>query len=338
MPARVQQLILGLGKGKQTNISTAGATFLRFKKLNADLTTPQPVFENDAAEIGKGNEFISDGGTFPSHYNVANRLEKYASAEFVTWATAYGLGNVAMTGSSAPYSYTITPINPGTTLELPYFSLVEQVAEGGGNCVDNLYVGCAVEDWTYQFNYGPGRASSKMTVNWAGSGLLTTPSAITVPALTTENNMLAASMALSVNGVDYVGGKRILSGSIGWKNNLLLNAGFYPGSGLQNGLQVRGRMEIGARVPSFQFTARLLSGSPEYATLVAQTRGSAVLTVQHDANNSVTFTFPKMAFQMAENAEADGIVAVTVTGAPQYDATNGVLTVTTQCAITGIAQ
>ena len=34
MPARVQQLILGLGKGKQTNISTAAATFLRFKKLD----------------------------------------------------------------------------------------------------------------------------------------------------------------------------------------------------------------------------------------------------------------------------------------------------------------
>jgi hypothetical protein len=195
-----------------------------------------------------------------------------------------------------------------------------------------------MEDFTYQFNYGPGRASSKMTVNWVGSGLLTTPSGITVPALTTENNMLAASMALTINGVDYVGSKRILSGSIGWKNNLLLNAGFFPGSGLQNGLQVRGRMEVGARVPSFQFTARLLSGSPEYATLVNQTTGTAVLSVQHDAGNSVTFTFQQMAFQMAENTEADGIVAVTVTGAPQYNATNGVLSVVTKCGLGGIAQ
>ena len=114
---------------------------------------------------------------------------------------------------AAPYTYTILPINPGTTLELPYFSLCEQVAEGGGSAIDNLHVGCAIEDFTYQFNYGPGRASSKMTVNWVGSGLLTTPSGITVPALTTENNMLAASMSLSVNGVDYVATKRILSGS-----------------------------------------------------------------------------------------------------------------------------
>ncbi|MGD0497531.1 MAG: hypothetical protein ABSC23_03745 [Bryobacteraceae bacterium] len=336
MAARVQQLILGLGKGKQASISAAGSTFLRFKKINADLTTPRPIFENDAAEIGKGHEFITQ--TFPSHYEVANKLEKYASAEFVTWAAAYGLGNVAVVGSSAPYSYTITPIDPGTTLELPYFSVVEQVAEGGASAVDNMLVGCAVEDFLYQFSYGPGRTSSKMTVNWVGSGLLTTPSGITVPALTTENNMLAASMALTVNGVDYVATKRILSGSVGWKNNLLLNAGFFPGSGLQNGLQVRGRMEIGARVPSFQFMARLLHGSTEYNTLVAQTTGTAVLNVQHDSGNQVTFTFQKMAFQVAENGEGDGIVAVTVTGAPQYDATLGVLTVTTQCGIGGIAQ
>jgi hypothetical protein len=337
MPARVQQLVLGLGKAKQTNISTAAASFLRFKKLDTSLTTPEPVFENDAAEIGKGHEFITQ--TFPSHYNVQNRIEKYASAEFVTWACAYGLGNVTQTGSSAPYTYTIVPINPGTTLELPYFSVCEQVPEGGGSAIDNLLIGCAVEDFTYQFNYGPGRASSKMTVNWVGSGLLTTPSGITVPALTTENNMLAASMSLTVNGVDYVATKRILSGSIGWKNNLLLNAGFYPGSGLQNGLQVRGRMEIGARVPTFQFTARLLAGSTEYNTLVNQTTGTATLSIQHDAGNSVSFNFPQLAFQMAENAEADGIVAVTVTGAPEYNSTqNTVMSVTALCGIAGIAQ
>src|SRR5579884_2367438 len=59
MPARVQQLILGLGKAKQPNISTAAASFMRFKKLDMALTTPKPVFENDAAEIGKGHEFIT---------------------------------------------------------------------------------------------------------------------------------------------------------------------------------------------------------------------------------------------------------------------------------------
>ena len=158
-----------------------------------------------------------------------------------------------------------------------------------------------------------------------------------VPAVTVENNMLAASMALTVNGIDLVASKRILSGSIGWKNNLLLNAGFFPGSGEQNGLQIRGRMEIGARVPTFQFTARLLATSTEYALLVAQTAGSAVLSINYDANHSLTFTFPQLAFSMVENTEVDGIVAVTVTGVPEYNAVGGVLSVVAACQLAGVA-
>jgi len=45
-----------------------------------------------------------------------------------------------------------------------------------------------------------------------------------------------------------------------------------------------------------------------------------------------------MAFQVVENTEADGIVAVSVTGAPQFNVTNGVLSVVTKCGIAGIAQ
>jgi hypothetical protein len=335
MATRVQNLILGLGTSKQANISTPGSTFVRFKKLNTTITTPQLVTENDAAEIGKGNEFISQ--TFPSHVNVANSIEKFASSEFVSWTAAYALGNVVVTGSTAPYSYTITPIDPSTTLELPYFSVVEQISEGGGMAVDNLYTGCAINDWTYSFNSGPGRASSKMSVNWVGSGIYTSPSAITVPALTTEDNMLAGSMALSVNGVDYVANGRIVSGSIGWSNNLMLNAGFYPGSGLENGYQTRGRIEIGARAASFQFTVRAIHGSTEYTTLQNQTSGTATLTVSHDANNSLTFNFPEMLFQAVNNGDSDGLVTFNITGAPAYNSTSGILTVTTKCGIPAIA-
>lgn len=337
MAARLQQLILGLGKAKQTNIATASASFLRFKKVDATVTSPKPTFEDDAAEIGKGHEFITD--TFPSHYDVANHIEKYASAEFATWAIAFALGNVTQTGSVAPYTYTVVPLDPGTTLELPYFTVVEQIPEGGGSCIDNAYIGCQIEGFTYQFSYGPGRASSKIMVDWVGSGLLTSPSTVTVPAIQTESNMLAASMSLVVNGVDYVATKRILSGSLSWKNNLLLAEGFFPGSGLQNGLQVRGRMEIGARVPTFEFTARLLAGSPEYTSLVGQTTGTAVLTVSFDASHSVTFTFPKLRYKMVENTEAGGIIAVKVTCAPEFDTASGtVFSVVTKCPIAGIAQ
>ncbi len=171
-----------------------------------------------------------------------------------------------------------------------------------------------------------------------GSGKLTQPSGVVVPALQTEHHMLAQSMALTINGVDYVSNKRILSGSNARKNNLMLAGGFFPGSGLQGEYAIRGRLEIGARVPSFTFTTRLVSGSDEYTKLVAQTTGTAVLTVSYDANNSAQWTWQKISYQVAENTEADGIVAVTVTVAPQYDPTNGILTFVGKSGITGIAQ
>lgn len=332
MPSRVQQLKFGLGSGKQANITTAGSTFLTFRKLNMDLTTPKYNTENDSAEIGKGNEFITQ--VFPVAYDVSNRIEKYASAEFVTWCLAYGLGKVTFGGGT----YTITPIDPGVTLELPYFSLVEQLAEGGGQAIDNLLIGNAVDSWTLAFNYGPGRQSARMTANFLGTGIVTSPSAITLPAPLSEGYMLSQSMALTINGIDYVAAKTILSGTMGWNNNLNGNAGYFPGSGLRDGAAIRGRLEIGTRAPTFQFTARLLKNSTEYTKLIAQTTGTAVLTMTFDSTHTVTFTWQKVSFQMVENTEAEGIVAVSVTVAPQFDSVNGILTCSAQCGLVGIAQ
>jgi hypothetical protein len=329
MATRIQNTIIGMSTDKQADISTASSNFVRFKKLNTSLTSPAYVMENDAPEIGKGNEWISQ--VFKSHVSAKNTVEKFASSEWVTWATAFTLGNVSVVSPTSPatgYTYTITPIDPTVTLELPYFSYVEQVPEGGGEAIDNLFVGCSMEEFTYSFNYGPGRASSKLTASWDGSGQITTPSGVTVPAITTEHNMLAASMTLTINGVDYVGSARIVSGSIGYKNNLLLNQGYFPGSGELNGYQVRGRQEIGARAASFAFVVRAVHGSTEYSTLTGQSSGTAVLSVNYDSNNSVQFTFEKMYFQAVELGEVDGLVTFHVTGAPAYDATNGLLSIT----------
>src|SRR5581483_3188907 len=120
MPARVQGLTYLLGLNKQTDIATpiGSPTFARFRKLNMDIHTNQYGTETDEDEIGKGNEFISQ--VFPTAWDFAGRIEKFGSAEFVTWAWAYALGAAAL----ASGTYTITPIDPDTTLELPYFPMV----------------------------------------------------------------------------------------------------------------------------------------------------------------------------------------------------------------------
>ena len=339
MAARIQNKILGVGKDKQTDITKPSNTFLRFRQLNAELAPTGLLTENDAAEIGKGTEFISADGVYPVSWNPLARIDKYSSAEFMTWAFAFAMGKVV----EATGVYTITPTDPCKDgLELPYFSVVEQVCEGGATALDNLFIGCAIEDVEYAFNYGPGRQSGRVTVNWVGSGKMTEPSGITVPAAVSEHYMLSASMKLTINGIDYVTERTILSGTVGWKNNLLVGPGFYPGSGMQNGAAIRGRLEMGARASTFTFTARLLATSQEYQMLInppPAPTNSASLTVNFDITHGITFDWPSIQYETVVNGEQDGIVSVTVTVATKLDPTaGGPLAVTASCGITGIAQ
>jgi hypothetical protein len=339
MASRIQNKILGLGLHRQADIVTPNATFIRFRQLNAELAPTGFLTENDAGEIGKGNEFISNTGVYPVSYNPLARIDKYSSAEFMTWAFAFALGGVTETTGV----YTIVPTDPcGNGLELPYFTVVEQVCESGGTSLDNSFVGCAIEDVTYDFNYGPGRQSGRVTCNWVGSGKMITPSGITVPAVVAEHYMLTGSMQLTINGINYVTAKTILSGQIAWKNNLLVGAGFYPGSGMQNGAAIRGRLEIGVRAVTFTFTARLLKTSQEYAMLInppVSPTNTATVTVSFDATHTMTFTFPCIQYESVVNGEQDGIVNVTVSVAPKNDPTLLVpMSITSQCGITGIAQ
>lgn len=333
MAARVQGLILGLGKAKQADIATIAASFLRFKKLNTSLTSTGFTTETDAPEIGKGNEFTSAAGVFPVAFTPGNSIEKYCSAEYLTWLLCYALGNVV----EATAVYTITPIDPGTTLELPYFSVVEQLAEGGGQAIDNAYIGCCIEDFLLSFNSGVGRQSAKVTANWIGGGKLTTPSGVSVPALQAETGLLSQMMTvITIDGVDYVAAKGTISGSIGWKNNL--SRGTFPGSGIQNGAAIAGRIEIGSRAPSLELTVRLLHTSTEQALLLAQTTGTATITFQFDATHLITFVFQSVSLEAVENTDADGLAAVKVMVAPKFHATNGILTVTAKCGVSGIGQ
>lgn len=330
MPTRVQSLAYGLGSAKQADITTASATFNRFRKLNMDIHTLDFKTENDKDEIGKGNEYITQ--VFPVAWDVQGRIEKYSSAEFALWAWAYAMGKVNLSGGL----YTITDIDPGVTLENPYFSVVQQLNEGGAAAIDETLIGCSIDGVETVFNYGPGRQSLKTNVDFLGSGNHALPSGVVLPAVLAENYMLSSSAAVTINGYDYVSSKTLLSGTLGWKNNLLANAGYFIGSGTVGGAAVRGRQEIGNRMPTFNFSARLLNNSPEFASLIAQTTGTAVLTFTFDATHFITFTFTSVSFESVKRGEADGIVTVEVVVAPKF--TTSILTVTGKCDIADIAQ
>jgi hypothetical protein len=206
--ANISELLNGWGFGKQTAIGTANlvATIWRHTNLNTKPWAKVPVNEDDRAEIGKGHEFPTQ--LFKSHYNMpAYELSKYASSEFLAWALSFSMGNVVVSGSG-PYTYTIVPAlgatNP-TGLELPYFSFVQQIRPGGSAVLDEMLVGCAVKGWKLSIKNSPGRASATCSVECVTTGQYTSPSGITLPAISTPHEFNAGMIsALTFNGINYL--------------------------------------------------------------------------------------------------------------------------------------
>ena len=330
---RLQEVLVCFGKKKQADIATAqvAGDMWRFSKLNAALANPKLATENDAEEYGKGHEFPT--ATFKTAWDVGATLEKYLSAEIGSWAVAFALGKVVKSGAG-PYVYTCTPLMPaaGDAAELPYLSYVEQIRPGGGVVLDRQAVGLAVEGFQITVGSGPGRANSKISVELVGSGkVIDSATGITMPAATTEKLLPSASLTLSINGVDYVTNKNIVSLETGWKNNIRMDAGFFPGSGFQTAGDgstgaIRGRLEFGNRVGNLKFVARFMNGSDEYTKLKAQTTGTAVVTLAYDANNSLQLTWQQVTYSVVEIAETDQILTVAVECLPMYHVTNGILT------------
>ena len=331
--ANINELMDGWGFGKQTAIGTANlvAAIWRHTNLNTKPWAKVPVNEDDRAEIGKGHEFPTQ--LFKSHYNMpAFEISKYASSEFLAWAMSFALGNVTVSGSG-PYTYTIVPAlgatNP-TGLELPYFSFVQQIRPGGSAVLDEMLVGCAVKGWKLSIKNSPGRASAMCSAECVTTGQYTSPSGITLPAISTPHEFNAGMIsALTFNGINYLSGgsaKQFVSMDASWENNF--RPGFFPGSGAQDGYQIQGRFEWGDRVFAVQFVVRVQAGSTEYANLINQTTGTATFTATRDANNSFTMLIQKMGFNVAELGNTDGIVTLQITGVQLYDPTNGMVTMT----------
>jgi hypothetical protein len=343
-PARILETGIGFGKKKQASIGVANVVgdLWSFWKLNPDLTGVVLNTEDDAAEIGKGHEFATQ--VFPVSWDGPFKLQKYTSSEFLTWALAYAMGNVVKSGTTPNWIYTISPFAPGAgdPIELPYFSFVEQVRTTPNSLIDRLLVGCQVEGVTLQVNSGPGRQSSQLTVDVVGSGKLTEPSALVIPARTSEHLLLGASMALTVHAVDYVALKTIISATFTWKNNIDLAAGFFPGSGFQSADDstsgaIRGRLEFGTRAIGFSFIVRLKSDSTEWAALKAGTSFTDVaLTLTANANDLATISLPMAKFKVVNFAESGGWIAANCTLDPLYNA--GIASVVTHCTTTDICQ
>ena len=330
--ALIQETQIAFGRVRQSALHTANilANFIRVNKLNAPLMNVQLVTEDDAAWIGKGHEFAE--ANYASHWDVSGTMEKIASAEFLGWALAFAMGKVETDGEGPTYTHTITPMDPVTDdIALPSFSYIEAVRQGASAVLDRMAVGCCIEEMTLEVASGAGLQNCKVTVQFAGCGMLTEPSAIVIPAATAENLLRSAGLTLSVHESDIVLNGRIISLKLTIKNNIRLDSGFHPGSGFQTALDpesgaIRGRMEHGIRQYSIEYSARFLNGSPEWTALKAQSEGTAVFALAGGSSTSAEITVERTRYKAVELTEAEGIVTANSGLLPMMHSANGLIT------------
>jgi len=335
---------IAIGRRKQTNIATANVVghCMSFAKLNAAPAIFEPAMEDDAAYIGKGHEQATEQAI--SHWEFSASIEKNLSAEFAAWAFAFALGKVVPTHPGTPYIYTCTPLLPSGGVdspELPYFSFIEAIRQGDFVVLDRMAVGCAIEDLTLAVGTGPGRSSAKLTVNIVGSGKKTEPSVIAIPDDTPEHYLPAPSAALTILGTNYITEKSLVSIEVTYKNNIDLNAGFFPGCNFQTpgntaSGALRGRLEYGNRAVGLRFTARYQNGSPEILALQGLTTGTAVLALTFSADYLLSLTFHKLIYRTARVVNDGETTSITVEGLPLYS--SGLLTVVANCMLSDICQ
>lgn len=316
-PANIRETQIALGVVAQVDLATPNVVgdMESFTKTNPALSTVTPATETNALDIGKGDEFPTQ--VFPVSMDVACPIEKYLCSEFAAWMFAFGLGACTKTGTAPAITYECTPADSGVAcLQLPAFTIVEQIRTGASSVADRMLVGNVINDFTLTIESGPGRNNARVAVNCVGSGKVVSPSGIVVPPPVDEHNLNAAGASIIINGIDYVLNQTMISLEVRWNNNVRLDSGYYPGSGTFNGFATRGRMEWGDRTCEIVLRARACPGSAEYNALLAMDGGPATIEVVGTAPHKITLDFPEVMYTSVVNGEAEGIVTVETTLVP----------------------
>jgi hypothetical protein len=331
-PANSRETKIGVGFVEQTDLTTpnTAAEIWSFTITNPAPFTITPGTEDDAADIGKGDEFPLT--VFPVAMDVTGRIEKQMSSQAAAWAFIFGLGKTTETAAGTGSKYVCVPTDPAVDcIDLPPFTAVEQIRPAGAPpFTDRAMVGSVITGFTINLESGPGRMNARLNVDIASTGKIVTPSAIVLPAVTTENYLSASSATINIGGIDYIAQKSFVSAEISWTVNARLDTGYYPGSGVDaNGYALRGRMEYGQRMAGLTFVARAAPGSPEFSALMTRTEGPATITLTGATigagpeKHGIRVHFPRAMFSAVTNGDADGLVIINATVRPLKHAAQG---------------
>lgn len=275
----LQTLRIAIGRKQQSALATPLVAADMVSLVQTSRETPQIQFmtEDNRDDFGKG---IYPTQNFKKNLDSAFPIAGRLTSEWATILSTFGTGKTTKIAAGSGWKYTSVAYNPNTDgLAMPTTMVVAQIGSGATAILDKALLGCALEEFAIQAKSGAGRDNATFTSQWVGTGRYVKPSNIVMPAQLVEHDLNAGGMtSILINGINYLTSNRFASLDFSWKNNLRLDTGFFPGSGVQNGFQVRGRMRRGTPALSLKVRVEAETGSAEEDNLINQTEGTAVIT------------------------------------------------------------
>lgn len=345
MPARTQELAIGIGFKRQTNTGELATTAaeLQTALTAAELwqlgigsfAPPFPEFtqESDAQFFGKGHEFATQ--VFPTSIGIPWNWDFHLTSQNFAQLIAFAVGTPTETTPAAgAYQYVCVPKDTTAAgVNLPATTIVAAIRAGGaGEILDIAAVGVVCGSFSLKMSAGPGLQNTQISSQWMGCGKYVNNSGIVIPAATVETRLGAGSAtALTINGVDYLANSRFVDLEFNYSNDV--QPGYYPGSGTQSGFDIAGRMRLGKRVATLTWQVELEAGSTELADLLAGTEGTATLKVEGPIIAGSTKHTAQLVMHRTRNrayrmAESNGFVTARVDTEIMYHSSNGLLTAT----------
>ena len=337
--ALMQELRSALGFRQQVNLKTPvqDAELWSLRQTNRSIPQPTLVTENDADWLGKG---IWTTAVYPTNWDVNFPWEARLTSENFTQCAAFALGRATESGTAPALTYTIVPIgiDPADCLhDMPTTTFLALLRNCNEDVVNTALLGVACEEFTVSLNSGPGLDNATITSTWVGTGQFQSPSTLALPPFATEHSLRAGGATVTFLGIPYVSNRRFVSCNFGYKNNIKLEQGFFPGSGSQNNASIRGRMRRGVPTVTLNFVAEYEHDSTELDLFLAQTQGSVTIGVQGETNHGFTIVAPRVLFSAAVLGENDNTLTVSVDcQVLQNPGTGEVVTITAKTSQAGI--
>ena len=102
-PANIRETKICFGYKPQADLATENviAEVWSLTKTNTALMVVNPVNEDDANDIGKGDEFPTQ--TYPTNIDTAFGLEKYCSSEIMAWVFCFSTGEATKTSAGTGF-------------------------------------------------------------------------------------------------------------------------------------------------------------------------------------------------------------------------------------------